>query len=244
MATAEGNCVALGACDKPVGPYPTIVNGTPIVHAYYSAKCVLPCPAPCCPSCMLLHAHCCFCLLLGARVLLLHSKTAKANVVKETPANKGMCLAIRLLLLLPSRYLGIIAVDLKTGTLLRGPRPQLLGGPNSSAPVPQDAAVQNLVNKYKAPLQELMISVIGAPKRWILFLESAPTNSTCSDFVRATKSSATASICSNQVGRLCPWWAIEPSYGQTKQTLAATCAMPSCVACHPRSPRNIMYQFA
>jgi hypothetical protein len=172
------------------------------------------------------------------------------NVPRSTPA----AAAIFIIVHAKHRYLGVIAVDLETGTLLRGPRPQLLGGPNSSAPVPQDPAVQQLVDKYKAPLEDLMTSVIGAPGHYIILHKHRALDiisqiclkqrNTGSDFVRATKSSATASICSNQVGRLCPWWAIEPSYGQTKQTLAATCAMPSCVGSRHRSPRNMMYQFA
>lgn len=92
------NCVAKGACDRPLGPYPTLANRThtPIVQAYYSSK-----------------------------------------------------------------YLGLLKINLSKRRLVPGVLPLLLGGANSSNNVQQDPELLGIIQKYRAPVDELQTQIAG-----------------------------------------------------------------------------------
>jgi hypothetical protein len=91
-----------GACDRPLGTYPTLANRThtPIVQAYYSSK-----------------------------------------------------------------YLGLIKINLSKRRLVPGVLPLLLGGANSSNNVQQDPELLGIIQKYRAPVDELQTQIAGV---WVL----------------------------------------------------------------------------
>jgi 5'-nucleotidase len=60
-----------------------------------------------------------------------------------------------------SKYLGLIKVDLGRRRLVPGVLPLLLGGDNSSNPVAQDGELLGILQRYRAPVDELRTKKAG-----------------------------------------------------------------------------------
>jgi 2',3'-cyclic-nucleotide 2'-phosphodiesterase (5'-nucleotidase family) len=60
-----------------------------------------------------------------------------------------------------SKYLGLIKINLSKRRLVPGVLPLLLGGANSSNNVQQDPEILDIIQQYRAPVDELQTQIAG-----------------------------------------------------------------------------------